>query len=222
MSERSGGSRGSRSLSVPLVPADYLQLAKWYSSPGISKSGTASPATAGEMSSVYSGGSGSRSNLVSAFGPLSIGTLEEEQNCNANYEDDEDNVTTSTSSYAGSDAETAEEEEEFSAAEYVTDKIIQAFDGISLDRAVVIQAQSSGLLNSTTRELEQLHDIATKKIQKIRVSYSEGIKSLREVQKDLKWVQRRVDTLKKKASEKYGKEYARARELIPEIIEHDD
>lgn len=53
---------------------------------------------------------------------------------------EEEEQSSSTSSYAGSDAETLSEET-FSSTEYVTNKILQAFDSMALDKAVVIQAK---------------------------------------------------------------------------------
>ncbi|KAK9472238.1 uncharacterized protein V1510DRAFT_417704 [Dipodascopsis tothii] len=129
--------------------------------------------------------------------------------------------TTSTSSYAGSDAETLSDEN-LSSTEYVTDKLLQAFDAVALDKAVVTQAKSSGLLNSKARDLQALQERAAQRMQDTRYSFVEGIKNIKDVQKDLRWVQKHVDALKKKTAERHPTEYAEARELIPEIIEFDD
>ncbi|KAK9313633.1 hypothetical protein V1524DRAFT_435586 [Lipomyces starkeyi] len=219
--------RRPRALSYPLVPVDLQFQPQSYSSSTSLTSylsgGQASPPV-GDASSILSYGSGSRRRLAGGFGSVFTGyrdDIDDEDEENEN-DDDDDDATSSTSSYAGSDAETVEETEEFAASEYVTDKMLQAFDAMLLDRAVVVQAQSSGLLNAKARELQQLQELATTRLQQTRISYTEGMKVVREVQKDLKWVQRHVDVLKKKISAKHPEEYSEARELIPEIIERED
>ncbi|KAK9373572.1 uncharacterized protein V1513DRAFT_426411 [Lipomyces chichibuensis] len=219
--------RRPRALSYPLVPVDLqFQPHSYASSTSLASylsGGQASPPV-GDASSVLSYGSGSRRRLAGGFGSVftSYGDDIDDEDEENEHDDDDDDATSSTSSYAGSDAETVEETEEFSASEYVTDKILQAFDAMLLDRAVVVQAQSSGLLNAKARELHQLQELATTRLQQTRISYTEGMKVVREVQKDLKWVQRHVDVLKKKISAKHPEEYSEARELIPEIIERED
>ncbi|KAK9237634.1 hypothetical protein V1525DRAFT_403333 [Lipomyces kononenkoae] len=222
------GRRRPRALSYPLVPVDLQYQPQSYSSSTSLASylsgGQASPPI-GDASSILSYGSGSRRRLTGGLGSMFSGyrhDVDDDDQDNDDDDDDDDDGTSSTSSYAGSDAETVTETEDFSASEYVTDKILQAFDGMLLDRAVVVQAQSSGLLNAKARELEQLQELASTRLQQTRISYTEGMKVVREVQKDLKWVQRHVDALKKKVSEKYPEEYSEAREIIPEIIERED
>ncbi|KAK9386843.1 hypothetical protein V1515DRAFT_580539 [Lipomyces mesembrius] len=214
--------RRPRALSYPLVPVDLqFQPQSYASSTSLASylsGGQASPPV-GDASSIASYGR----RLAGGFGSVFTGyrnDIDDEDEENEN--DDDGDATSSTSSYAGSDAETVEETEEFSASEYVTDKILQAFDAMLLDRAVVVQAQSSGLLNAKARELQQLQELATTRLQQTRLSYTEGMKVVREVQKDLKWVQRHVDVLKKKIYAKHPEEYSEARELIPEIIERED
>ncbi|KAK9329064.1 hypothetical protein V1520DRAFT_344366 [Lipomyces starkeyi] len=215
-----------RALSYPLVPVDLqFQPQSYASSTSLASylsGGQASPPV-GDASSILSYGSGSRRRLAGGFGSVFTGYRDDiDDEDEENEIDDDDDATSSTSSYAGSDAETVEETEEFAASEYVTDKMLQAFDAMLLDRAVVVQAQSSGLLNAKARELQQQQELATTRLQQTRISYTEGMKVVREVQKDLKWVQRHVDVLKKKISAKHPEEYIQARELIPEIIERED
>ncbi|KAK7207639.1 hypothetical protein BZA70DRAFT_271834 [Myxozyma melibiosi] len=243
--------RRARALSFPLVPVDLYQSAYSYaSSTSINSyhySNGNSPARADSASSIYSFGSGNLhwrypSANSGLAGSSIMGSRESFSDDNDGSYDDDD--TSSTSSYAGSDADTDPDEDvsseeengqssnseseddsddgNFDPSAYVSDKILQAFDAMLLDRAVVVQAQSSGLLNSKSRELQQMQELSTKRIYETRASFVEGLRTLREVQKDLKWVQRHVDSLKKKVSSKYPAEYSKARELIPEIIEPED
>ncbi|KAK9371299.1 hypothetical protein V1509DRAFT_614252 [Lipomyces kononenkoae] len=218
-----GHPRRPRALSYPLVPVDLqFQPQSYSSSTSLASylSGGQASSPIGDASSILSYGSGSRRRMTGGLGSMFSGYRHDVDD---DYQDDDDvDGTSSTSSYAGSDAETVTETEDFSASEYVTDKILQAFDGMLLDRAVVVQAQSSGLLNAKARELEQLQELADTRLQQTRISYTEGMKVVREVQKDLRWVQRHVDALKKKISAKYPEEYSEAREIIPEIIERED
>ncbi|KAK9463264.1 uncharacterized protein V1516DRAFT_667301 [Lipomyces oligophaga] len=241
----------SRALSFPIVPVDIYQQAYSFSanSPFVnqprmgenSEIGTGSSggsiaeylADTASVVSFSSGGNMSRTGSmvvtpgmgVSRNGGTPISTDEIERS--GSYFSD----ATSTSSYAGSDDDESDdetgavqegEEEDFNSLDYISDRILQAFDAVLLDKAVVIQAQTSGLLNSTVRELQEAQEESKLKLKQTRAAFIEGLRTVREVQKDLKWVQRHVDRLKKKASVKYAKEYAEARELIPEIIEPED
>ncbi|KAK9249565.1 hypothetical protein V1506DRAFT_526348 [Lipomyces tetrasporus] len=217
--------RRPRALSYPLVAVDLqFQPQSYTSSPSLASyfSGSQASPPVGDASSILSYDSASRRRQ--GGGGLESPSMSYRDDDNEDDENEygDDGTTSSTSSYAGSDAETVPEEEEFSASDYVTDKILQAFDAVLLDRAVVVQAQSSGLLNAKARELQQLQELAGTRLQQTRLSYTEGMKVVREVHKDLKWVQRHVDVLKKKISTMYPEEYSEARELIPEIIEQED
>ncbi|KAK9378127.1 uncharacterized protein V2V93DRAFT_138811 [Kockiozyma suomiensis] len=240
--------RRARALSYPFIPIDLYQSTYSYASSSsihsYFHSNGASPVVADSASSINSFGSGNphmrypsaNSGLIGSVFDGNRDSLSDAEN--QSYSGDD---TSSISSYAGSDADSEEDDEEeevatpseegsdddadeenFDSTSYVSDKILQAFDAILLDRAVVVQAQSSGLLNSKSRELQQMQELSTKRIYETRASFVEGLRTLRDIQKDLKWVQRHVDTLKKKASSKYRDEYAKARELIPEIIERED
>ncbi|KAK9448267.1 uncharacterized protein V1518DRAFT_418483 [Limtongia smithiae] len=161
---------------------------------------------------------------VSSYAGSDAATSDEESSAPARSASIVSSASTSTASIATERAPTETSNTEpmdgdFSSAEYVTSRLLQAFDAVMLDRVVVVQAQSSGLLNARARELEQVAAQATRKMQQTRASYVEGLRIIKEVQKDLKWVQRHVDAVKRKVAARYVEEYAEARRLIPEIID---
>lgn len=120
----------------------------------------------------------------------------------------------SSSSYAGSAADEAAAREVDLVA-LLTERLAGAFDPLQLDRSLAVQAQTSGMLNSKTRELVALQEEAQRRIAETRRSFVEGMKVAKQVKGDLDYVQRKVDKLKERTARKYPVEYNMARDRIP-------
>ncbi|ROT42431.1 hypothetical protein SODALDRAFT_15046 [Sodiomyces alkalinus F11] len=122
------------------------------------------------------------------------------------------------SSYAGSqsgDFESAASASGVDLNEYMQDRFAQSFDPIPLDRNIAIQAQTSGKLNAKHRELLELQQKAQARLAKTRERFNEGYRDAQEVRADLEWTQKKVTSLKNKASRKHSKEYSKARARYP-------
>ncbi|EWC46111.1 hypothetical protein DRE_04685 [Drechslerella stenobrocha 248] len=123
----------------------------------------------------------------------------------------------SSSSYAGSAAD--EYEDGAMAADdlvsVLTDRLIGAFDPIPLDRSLALQAQTSGMLNAKTRELMELQALAQKRLGETRKNFLDGMRIAKQVKSDLEMLQKKTDTLKAKAEQRYPVEYNMARERFP-------
>jgi hypothetical protein len=127
-------------------------------------------------------------------------------------------VSGSSSSYASST--NGEYDSSVSASgvdfqEYMQDRFSSNFDPIPLDRAMVVQAQTSGLMNAKHRELLELQKQAQARLAKTRERFGDGLRDAREVHADLEWTQKKVTALKTKASRKHPKEYTQARARFP-------
>ncbi|TVY60762.1 Biogenesis of lysosome-related organelles complex 1 subunit KXD1 [Lachnellula suecica] len=99
--------------------------------------------------------------------------------------------------------------------EYMQDRFNGAFDPLPLDRTLAVQAQTSGLLNAKHRELQDLQALAQQRLARSRARLAEGYQDAKEVKRDLEWTQKRVSTMKTKASRKHPKEYKQARARYP-------
>jgi exonuclease VII small subunit len=127
----------------------------------------------------------------------------------------------STSSYADSavsaDYETASSNlgNGVDLHEYMQEKFEEVFDPLPLDRSLATQAQTSGKLNAKHREILELQAKAQARLAKSRTRFAEGMQDAKEVKRDLEWTQKRVSTLKTKASRKHPKEYQRSRDRYP-------
>lgn len=97
----------------------------------------------------------------------------------------------------------------------LTQRLAGAFDPLQLDRSLAMQAQTSGMLNSKTRELIALQEEAQARLVETRKSFVEGMKIAKEVKADLDYVHRKVKVLKQKTERKYPVEYNMARDRIP-------
>lgn len=99
--------------------------------------------------------------------------------------------------------------------EYMQERFSNAFDPLPLDRTLAVQAQTSGLLNAKHRELQDLQALAQQRLARSKARLSEGYQDAKEVKRDLEWTQKRVSSLKTKASRKHPKEYKQARARYP-------
>lgn len=126
-----------------------------------------------------------------------------------------------SSSYAGSMSGYSGYDESQSSAnnvdmqEYMQDRFAGSCDPLPLDRTLAMQAQTSGLLNAKTRELVDLQQLAQQRLQRSKARLAEAYSDSREVKRDLEWSQKRVSTMKTKASRKHPKEYKQARARYP-------
>ncbi|CZS96427.1 uncharacterized protein RAG0_14168 [Rhynchosporium agropyri] len=122
-----------------------------------------------------------------------------------------------SSSYAGSASGDYESSSSANVdmQEYMQDRFSSTFDPLPLDRTLAVQTQTSGLLNAKHRELLDLQALAQQRIAKSRARLAEGYADAKEVKRDLEWTQKRVSTMKTKASRKHPKEYKQARARYP-------
>ncbi|KAH0605807.1 uncharacterized protein H6S33_004264 [Morchella sextelata] len=77
-----------------------------------------------------------------------------------------------------------------------------AFDPLQLDRSLAVQAQTSGMLNSKTRELIALQEEAQARLAETKRAFLDGMKIAKEVKSDLDYVHRKVKVLKQKTERK--------------------
>ncbi|KKK18378.1 hypothetical protein P175DRAFT_0500199 [Aspergillus ochraceoroseus IBT 24754] len=105
----------------------------------------------------------------------------------------------SSASYSGVDV-----------VDILNDRMQNAFDPTPLDKALAMQAQTSGQLNAKQRELLELQALAQRRLKGVRANFADGIKVARETKRDLEWTQKRVNALKAKAESIYPDEYRRA------------
>ncbi|KAJ9149783.1 Biogenesis of lysosome-related organelles complex 1 subunit KXD1 [Pleurostoma richardsiae] len=123
-----------------------------------------------------------------------------------------------TASYAGSshgDYDSAGSASGVDFNEYMHDRFAESFNPLPLDKAMAVQAQTSGKLNSKHRELLELQKQAQARLAKTRARFAEGMQDAREVRADLEWTQKKVTSLKNKAAKKHPKEYQKARARYP-------
>lgn len=127
-------------------------------------------------------------------------------------DDDEGSTTSSVSSYAGS-AESYSKEE-FSPVDYLTDTLMSAMDASQLDRVIVIQAQTSGMVNAKSKEIIKLQEKAIQRLEQLKVSFAKGVKISKQVEKDLEWAHKHTQALMKKTRLKYPIEFTQAEEKV--------
>ncbi|KAF3917579.1 hypothetical protein AA313_de0203763 [Arthrobotrys entomopaga] len=124
----------------------------------------------------------------------------------------------SSSSYAGSAADEFDVDGGMATEDLVgvlTERLVAAFDPIPLDRSLVVQAQTSGMLNAKNRELMELQALAAKRLTETRANFLDGMRVAKQVKNDLEWLQKKTDALKVKAEQRYPVEYNMARERYP-------
>lgn len=102
----------------------------------------------------------------------------EANNQSNEYDEFDDLVTTSSlSSYAGSAR--SNEDESFSPAGYISDRLTAVLNPQLLDRVVVVQAQVSGTINAKSLEISDLMEMAEKRLEELKITFAEGSKLLK-------------------------------------------
>ncbi|KAJ4375113.1 hypothetical protein N0V83_002197 [Neocucurbitaria cava] len=143
-----------------------------------------------------------------------------------------DSVTTSgvpsyepsatSSNYAGSasDYESTSGAASVDLLEYMGNRLNGSFDPMPLDRSLAKQAQTSGELNAKHRELLELQARAQRRLASTRTNFAEGMRMSKEVQKDLQWTQKRVDSLNDRAARKYPEQFKSAQQKYPAFADY--
>lgn len=117
-----------------------------------------------------------------------------------------------SSSYAGS-AASISSTEEFSINDFVT-QVEAVFDPLPLDRALVIEAQLSGLTNSAVRDLEELTEQAIELVPQSKETAARGKELVRLISADLDWIDHHLTALSEKVRMAHPIEYSAAKEKI--------
>jgi len=127
-----------------------------------------------------------------------------------------------SSSYAGSSSEyeSSGVTSGVDLIEYMGDRLQGAFDQMPLDRSLAKQAQTSGELNAKQRELLELQALAQRRLAGARANFADGMRTAKEVQKDLQWTQKRVTSLNDRAARKYPTQYKAASQRYPAPVDY--
>ncbi|KIW03077.1 hypothetical protein, variant [Verruconis gallopava] len=128
-----------------------------------------------------------------------------------------------SSSYAGSASEYESASNGASSVDlmdYMNERLSSVYNPMPLDRSVAQQAQTSGQLNAKQRKLMELQALAQSRMAAMQANFAQGIKDAKEVQRDLKWTQERVQALNQRAARKYPEQYAAAQERYPAPVDY--
>lgn len=113
------------------------------------------------------------------------------------------------STYASSDYASSESANSVDLLEYMNNRLAATYNPVPLDKSLARQAQAqvspspqqsykaniksrSGEMNAKTRQLMELQALAQQRLQAAQASFGEGIKTAKEVQRDLQWSQKKV------------------------------
>ncbi|KAF2102004.1 hypothetical protein NA57DRAFT_73443 [Rhizodiscina lignyota] len=128
------------------------------------------------------------------------------------------------SAYAGSaseyDSSSSTGTNSIDLLEYMNGRLADAYNPEPLDRSLAKQAQTSGQINDKTRQLRELQALAQQRLAAAQSNFAEGIKSAKEVQRDLQWTQKRVSAINQRAARKYPAEYKVASQRYPAPVDY--
>ncbi|BFZ62444.1 KxDL motif-containing protein 1 [Saitoella coloradoensis] len=120
--------------------------------------------------------------------------------------------TDASSSYAGSDHRRDNEECVNAVAEMLSEQLSTAFDTLALDKAIAIQAQTSGLVHGCMHESTSLQEESQRKLAVTKLKFSEHVKIARQIRKDLDDLQKSIRVLQRKMKNSHPIEYAAAKD----------
>jgi len=131
-------------------------------------------------------------------------------------------VSANSSHYAGShsDYDSSSGAASVDLLDYMGNRLNGSFNPLPLDRSLAKQAQTSGELNAKHRELLELQALAQRRLAGAQASFASGMLAAKEVQKDLQWTQKRVDSLNDRAARKYPEQYRTAQRRYPAPVDY--
>ncbi|KAJ9610763.1 hypothetical protein H2200_005540 [Cladophialophora chaetospira] len=92
----------------------------------------------------------------------------------------------------------------------LSDRMNSAFDPIRMDRSLAKQAQTSGELNAKQRELQELQAMASRRLNRARVNFAEGVEAAKEARRDVEYSSKKISSMKSRAEKKHPEAYAKA------------
>ncbi|KAI4622121.1 uncharacterized protein J4E88_008184 [Alternaria novae-zelandiae] len=127
-----------------------------------------------------------------------------------------------SSNYAGSasDYDSSSGSASVDLLDYMGSRVNGSFDPMPLDRSLAKQAQTSGELNAKHRELLELQQLAQRRLAGARMSFADGMKAAKDVQRDLQYTQKRVDSLNERAARKYPEQFRTAQGRYPAPLDY--
>jgi exonuclease VII small subunit len=128
-----------------------------------------------------------------------------------------------SSSYAGSASEydaSSSGHASVDLLDYMNDRLQTSFNPMPLDRSLAQQTQTSGQLNAKTRQLMELQALAQSRLAAAQANFADGIKTAKQVHRDLEWTQKRVASINKRAAQKYPEQYQMAQQRYPAQVEY--
>lgn len=103
--------------------------------------------------------------------------------------------------------------------EYMNDRLTAVIDTTPLDKSLVTQVQTSAMLNAKSRELAELQALAQRRLAATKTNLVDGLKAAKDVQRDLDWMQKRVNSMNQRVEAKYPAEYQTATEMYPAPVD---
>jgi len=104
--------------------------------------------------------------------------------------------------------------------EFMNERLQSSYDPLAMDRSLVQQVQTSAEINDKTQQLLDLQALAQQRFAEMQASFTDGIKTAKQVKKDLEWTQKKTTSLNKRAARKYPREYATAQERYPTTLDY--
>jgi len=101
--------------------------------------------------------------------------------------------------------------------EYMNDRLQSTYNPLPIDKSLVKQAQKSGEMNAKQRQLKELQALAQQRFAAMQANFSDGIKTAKDVKRDLERTQKKVNSLNKRAAQKYPNEYSAAQQMYPAV-----
>lgn len=117
--------------------------------------------------------------------------------------------TSSSSSYAGS-GEESNHEDDLSLS--LVAQLLDSYDPSHLDRAIAQQAQTSGMVNATNRDMIVLQEEVSSTLRHAKAAFQQGIGEARTVKAELEKTQKRLNYVKQQAADRWPIEYNMAKE----------
>ncbi|CUS23200.1 LAQU0S08e04324g1_1 [Lachancea quebecensis] len=102
----------------------------------------------------------------------------------------------------------------FDISKYLFQSLSQALNAADFSEAIALQTRTSGLINSKSRELENLSQEVQQKLRYFETRFSQGAQTSKRISRNLQHISKQVDKIGSAFETRYPIEFNQAREEI--------
>ncbi|SCU98804.1 LAFA_0G20252g1_1 [Lachancea sp. 'fantastica'] len=109
----------------------------------------------------------------------------------------------------------------FDVSRYIFQSLAHALNSADFAQAIAIQTRTAGIINSRSRELEQLVDTLQQRLPHLETRFARGSQVARQIRRRLEFCSGRVKQVEKVFEKRYAIEYQQAKDEVERVLDEE-